>query len=128
MKQWENKTGCFSEWQRWYKGLYLEIDFVYDDKMEISLFTGLPGNRVEIYCNLGWHTYVVRVSREEAEKLFPKLQDEMVKMYEEDPGFSEENLKKFKEKYHLSGWSEVLGYENSDMELNEDDDEPDFLF
>ena len=39
MNQWKNVTGFFSEEDRYYKNTYLEISEVYDEKIEVSLFS-----------------------------------------------------------------------------------------
>lgn len=46
--EWKNVTGHFSEGQRHYNGKYLEIDEVYDDVVEVSVFSAIA-DPCEIY-------------------------------------------------------------------------------
>ena len=39
MVEWKNVTDTFSEEQRHYNGKYLEIDEVYNDEVEVSVFS-----------------------------------------------------------------------------------------
>ena len=48
MMKWKNVTDTFSEKQRYYKEKYLEIDEVYDDALEVSVFSAVDGP-YEIY-------------------------------------------------------------------------------
>lgn len=40
---WENVTGFFSEEERHYNNTYMEINEVYDGKIEVSLFSSKEG-------------------------------------------------------------------------------------
>ena len=48
MSEWKNVTDTFSEEERHYNGKYLEIDEVYDDVVEVSVFSALD-EPYEIY-------------------------------------------------------------------------------
>ena len=48
MKEWVNVTETFSERQRHYKNVYLEICEVCDEKVEVSLFSS-EEDSYEIY-------------------------------------------------------------------------------
>jgi len=48
MSKWVDVTSCFSEKRRHYKDLYMEINEVYDDVVEVSLFSSKEGP-FEIY-------------------------------------------------------------------------------
>ena len=45
MKSWRNVTETFSEKQRHYKDVYLEICWVFDEILEVSLFS----SKVDLY-------------------------------------------------------------------------------
>ena len=49
--EWKNVTEHFTEEERHYNGKYLEIDEVYDDVAEVSLFSS-NDDTYEIYISL----------------------------------------------------------------------------
>ena len=51
MAEWRNVTEEFSERQRHYNGKYLEVDEVYDEAVEVSVFSAF-GEPYEIYFKL----------------------------------------------------------------------------
>lgn len=51
MAEWKNVTDTFSEEQRYYNGKYLEIDEVYNDEVEVSVFSA-DDEPYEIYFKL----------------------------------------------------------------------------
>ena len=52
MNQWVNVTNTFSESQRHYKNTYLEICEVFDEVVEVSLFSSAD-KPYEIYFSFG---------------------------------------------------------------------------
>ena len=50
--EWKNVTKHFTEEERQYNGKYLEIDEVYDDVVEVSLFSA-KDDIYEIYISFG---------------------------------------------------------------------------
>jgi hypothetical protein len=52
MSKWVDVTNTFSEEQRYYKDLYLEINEVYDEVVEVSLFS-CKDDLYEIYFSFG---------------------------------------------------------------------------
>ena len=50
--EWKNVTKHFTEEERQYNGKYLEIDEVYDDVVEVSLFSA-KNDIYEIYISFG---------------------------------------------------------------------------
>ncbi|GAB1475486.1 hypothetical protein MASR2M70_03180 [Bacillota bacterium] len=52
MYNWENVTDFFSEEDRHYKNTYMEINEVYDEVVEVSLFSSEDGI-YEIYFSYG---------------------------------------------------------------------------
>ena len=52
MKRWENITETFSDEQRHYKNMYLETCEVYDEIIEVSLFSSMVDS-YDIYFSYG---------------------------------------------------------------------------
>jgi len=63
---WKDVTEFFSESQRYYKDCYLEIDEVYDECVEVSLFSSQKG-LYEIYVSYGHMYGIIYAEAEEAE-------------------------------------------------------------
>ena len=63
MSEWKNVTDFFSEEQRRYNGKYLEIDEVYDDKVEVSVFSAID-EPYEIYFSYDIFYGIVYVEEE----------------------------------------------------------------
>ena len=61
MSEWKNVTDTFSEEERHYNGKYLEIDEVYDDVIEVSVFSAVD-EPYEIYFtyDIFWELYMLK--------------------------------------------------------------------
>lgn len=81
MPEWKDVTECFSESQRHYKETYLEIDEVYDDKVEVSLFS-TPDDLYEIYFSYGILHGIVYVEAEKAEAKREEIKKELELEYQ----------------------------------------------
>ena len=64
---WRNMTDTFSEERRHYSNTYLEICEVYDEAVEISVFSAV-NNPYKIYVSYGAMYGIIYCSREEAYK------------------------------------------------------------
>lgn len=73
MYTWKNVTESFSESKRHYKDCYLEIDEVYDERVEVSLFSAQKG-LYEIYVSYGCMYVVIYAEAEEAEAKRKEIQ------------------------------------------------------
>jgi len=65
MEQWVNVTNTFSESKRHYKNTYLEICEVFDEVVEVSLFSSVD-KPYEIYFSFGIMYGIVYVKKEDA--------------------------------------------------------------
>ena len=68
MAEWKNVTDTFSEEQRHYNGKYLEIDEVYNDEVEVSVFSA-DDEPYEIYFNYDIFYGIVYAEKEIAERI-----------------------------------------------------------
>ena len=82
MKSWKNVTETFSDKQRHYKNIYLETCEVYDEVLEVSLFSSIVDS-YEIYFSYGKFYGIIYVDEEtklwhlSAHALYEKYQEEV---------------------------------------------------
>lgn len=107
MLKWEDKTEVFTEKQRHYKSTYLEICEVYDETIEVSLFSVEKGP-YEIYVSYGIMYGIVYVEKEEAVFLSDKIKEEFEKEYQKHKEPTSEFIKMFGEKYKLNLPNDIL--------------------
>lgn len=101
MLKWENKTDTFDEEQRYYKNIYLEICEVYDEFLEVSIFSAMDGT-FEIYVSFGSLYGIVYADNEEAAyTLFDKIKNELETEYQKSKEPTDEFIDTFAEKYNL---------------------------
>lgn len=81
MYTWRDVTETFSEEQRYYKDTYLEIDEVYNEEVEVSLFSTQEGP-YEIYVSYGIMYGIIYVDAGEAEKKREEVKKELAQEYE----------------------------------------------
>ena len=67
MKSWRNVAGTFSDKERCFKNMYLETCEVYDDLLEVSLFSSAVDS-YEIYFSYGKFYGIIYVEEENAFK------------------------------------------------------------
>lgn len=100
MGKWENVTDTFSEEKRHYSNTYLEICEVYDEAVEISVFSAV-NNPYKIYVSYGAMYGIIYCSREEAYKKFEEIKEVLEKDYEENKEPSNEFINTFAKTYGL---------------------------
>ncbi|MDD3229817.1 MAG: hypothetical protein PHE09_11435 [Oscillospiraceae bacterium] len=100
MSKWRNVTESFSEEQRHYKNTYLEIDEVYDEMVEVSLFSSKTDS-YEIYISYGRMYGIVYVPPEDAVSRREEIKNVLAEEYEKKNEPTSEFINKFAEKYHL---------------------------
>lgn len=74
---WENKTDEFTEQQRHYKDKYLEICNVYNDEVEVNLYSSCDD--YEIYINYGIMFGISYVSKANAYQRFEEIKKDIEK-------------------------------------------------
>lgn len=107
MSKWVNVTECFSEKQRHYKNTYLEVDWVYDDVVEVSLFSSFE-DPYEIYVRYGIMYGIIYVDEEHAYQKYEEIKKELEMEYEKHPEPTSEFINLFANKHHLSMPFDVL--------------------
>jgi hypothetical protein len=76
MKSWKNVTGTFSDKQRHYKNIYLETCEVYDEILEVSLFSSIVDS-YEIYFSYGKFYGIIYVEKENAIEKYEIIKKEL---------------------------------------------------
>ena len=79
--KWENVTDFFTEKQRHYSNTYMEINEVYDDAVEVSLFSSKDG-MYEIYFSYDRFYGIIYVEAENAESKREEIKIELAREYE----------------------------------------------
>ena len=97
---WKNVTEFFSESQRYYKDCYLEIDEVYDEGVEVSLFSSQKG-LYEIYVSYGRMYGIIYAEAEEAQAKREEVKAVLEKEYQKHKEPTAEFINEFVEKYKL---------------------------
>lgn len=110
MKQWRNVTETFSEDARHYSGTYLEIDEVYDEVVEVSLFTPDDENDpYEIYLSYGiLYGIIYADSEEEAVAKREEVKKVLEEEYQRHKEPTGEFINVFCEKYKVKLPNDVL--------------------
>ena len=101
MMKWKNVTDTFSEKQRYYKEKYLEIDEVYDDALEVSVFSAVDGP-YEIYFSYDKFYGIVYAKEENAFEIRDKMKRDLKKEYEKNKNVTDEFIEEFSKKYDVS--------------------------
>lgn len=107
MYMWKNVTKFFSESQRHYKDCYLEIDEVYGEHVEVSLFSSRKG-LYEIYVSYGRMYGIVYAGAEEAETKREEIKAVLEKEYQKHKEPTGKFINEFVEKYKLCMPNDVL--------------------
>lgn len=107
MSEWKNVTDFFSEEQRRYNGKYLEIDEVYDDKVEVSVFSAID-EPYEIYFSYDIFYGIVYVEEEKVYEVRDAMKRDLQAEYEKNKKVTNEFIKKFSKKYSVSMPGDVL--------------------
>lgn len=98
--KWKNVTDKFTKEQRYYNNKYLEIDEVYDDKVEVSLFS-TETNDYEIYISYDIMYGIIYVEKEKAYSLFEEVKEVLSKEYEKNKKVTDEFIDYFCNKYKV---------------------------
>ena len=104
---WENVTGFFSEEERHYKNTYMEINEVYDEKIEVSLFSSKEG-LYEIYFSYGILYGIIYVDAEKADSKREDVKNELAQEYQNHKEPTSEFINLFCEKHKVSMPSDIL--------------------
>lgn len=100
MAEWKNVTEYFSEEQRHYNGKYLEISEVYDEMVEVSVFSAID-DPYEIYFSYDIFYGIVYTEKENVYKIRDKMKQELQAEYEKNKKATNEFINKFAEKYDV---------------------------
>ena len=81
MAEWKNVTDTFSEEQRHYNGKYLEIDEVYNDEVEVSVFSA-DDEPYEIYFSYDKYYGIVYAEKEKVYEIRDEMKQELQAEYD----------------------------------------------
>ncbi len=115
MKQWVDVTDTFSESRRHYKDTYLEICEVFDDVVELSLFSSEVGP-YEIYFSFGIMYGIVYAEKRDAVEVRERMRQDLEQEYLKNKEPSSEFINHFAKKYEVCLPSDVLFDEDAFME------------
>lgn len=113
MHTWRDVTEEFSEDMRHYKDMYLEIDEVYDEEIEVSLFRSQAGP-YEIYCSFGKLYGIIYVEADEADAKREEVKKELAEEYEKHKEPTGEFINSFGEKHKISLPNDIF-FDTSDL-------------
>jgi len=97
MKGWKNVTKTFSDKQRHYKDMYLEICEVYDEILEVSLFSSIVDS-YEIYFSYGIFYGIIYVEKEDAVEKYEEVRSELEQEYRQHKDPTSTFINEFAEK------------------------------
>lgn len=100
MESWKNVTNTFSEKRRHYRNTYLEICEVYDEAVEVSVFSS-ESPPYEIYVSYGRMYGVIYSNAEDAYAKLEEIKKVLEKEYKENKEPTDEFIEAFAEKYQL---------------------------
>lgn len=100
MASWKNVTNTFSEKRRHYLNTYLEICEVYDEAVEVSVFSA-ESQPYEIYVSYGRMHGIIYSNAEEAYDKFEEIKGVLEEAYKENREPSGEFIEAFAQKYQL---------------------------
>lgn len=99
-RKWRDVTDTFTEEQRYYKDTYLEIDEVYDECVEVSLFSCETGP-YEIYVSWERMYGIIYADAETAAALREEVKGVLAEAYEANPIPDSSFIRTFCETYQL---------------------------
>lgn len=100
MKKWVNVTDSFSEEERHYKDLYLEIDEVFDGIVEVSLFSSKK-DQYELYISFEILYGIIYADKESAALKREEVKKELEQEYLEHKEPTSDFINEFAEKHGL---------------------------
>lgn len=101
MNQWRDVTNHFSEDERHYKKTYLEIDEVYGETVEVSMFSSEEGS-YEIYVSYGIMYGIIYVEPENANAKREEVKKELAQECDKHKEPTDEFIDAFAEKHKLT--------------------------
>lgn len=107
MNQWVDVTNTFSESQRYYKNTYLEICEVFNEEVEVSLFSS-EDETYEIYFSFGVMYGIVYAEKKNAYEKREQMKADLEKEYRKNKEPSNEFIDSFVKKYDVCSPSDVL--------------------
>lgn len=107
MEQWKNVTKFFSEHDRHYKNTYLEISEVYDEKIEVSLFSTKDG-LYEIYFSFDIMYGIIYIEAEKADLKREEVKNELAQEYQKHKEPTSEFINAFCDKHKVSLPSDIF--------------------
>ena len=103
--EWISRIDYFSLEDRHYKDSFLEICEVYDDKVEVDLFSREDPNDWEIYIIFGYMTGLVKTSKDKEAKKREEIKKALIEEYKKNESPSDEFVKKFEKEFNFE-WQE----------------------
>lgn len=113
MCDWKNMIDFFSEDERYYKNTYLEINEVYDEQIEVSLFSSRD-EPYEIYFSYGIFYGIIYVDRKMAHSKREEVKNELAEEFQNNEEPTDEFINEFCEKFEVCMPNDVL-FDMSDM-------------
>ena len=107
MKSWKNVTETFSDKQRHYKNVYLEICEVYDEILEVSLFSSTVDS-YEIYFSYGRFYGIIYVEKENAVEKYETVKKELELEYRQHKDPTATFINEFAEKNKVALPNDIL--------------------
>lgn len=107
MYNWENVTDSFSEKDRHYKDTYMEINEVYDEIVEVSLFSSDDG-LYEIYFSYDKFYGIIYADAENAYSKREDVKNELAQEYQKHKEPTGEFINSFCEKHKVCMPSDIL--------------------
>lgn len=107
MKKWINVTDAFSESQRHYKNTYLEISEVFDEVVEVSLFSS-EDSMYEIYFSFERMYGIVYANKNDANDKRERMKSELKQEYLRNKKPSDEFVNSFVNKFDVRLPNDVL--------------------
>lgn len=100
MAEWKDVTEYFSEEQRHYNGKYLEIDEVYDEEVEVSVFSAVQ-DAYEIYFSYNIFYGIVYAEKEKVYEIRDEMKRDLQTEYEKNKEVTDEFINQFSKKYDV---------------------------
>lgn len=105
--KWENVTELFSEEERHYKNTYMEINEVYDEVVEVSLFSSKE-EPYEIYFSYGIFYGVIYVDAENSYLKREEIKNELAQEYQNHKEPTDEFINSFSKKHKVCMPNDIL--------------------
>lgn len=100
MAEWKDVTEHFSEEQRHYNGKYLEQDEVYDETVEVSIFSADDGS-YEIYFGFEHFYGIVYAEAEKVYEIRDEMKRELQTEYDKTKAPTNDFIDRFAKKYEV---------------------------